>query len=353
MCDRGTMTWHQSLKNPIPNFNLNLTETFPVCRATKTAPKVTWGQVKRLAQQAQQTLENNKAEPTPEYFIAAIFACLTANSFTILLCCFCVLPAGAEPELHSRMRYNIWARLAILANQFSFCLQQAPEMGLLGTCLVPVCTAPGNAANAMGMLNFMNATEIQYSSMSLWGQATYVKPASALSLFTPRVANHANLTCVRMVNCTRHKSPKGCLRVGTPGWNCTHFQNVSSNYGHILLPEGWFFTCGQRTFNYIPANISEAQCCLSRLTLILPTRSVLTGSQINETRTRRRRSSTPMRSECNANVSLFSRAEYISLAVSLVGLPALGVANHQQLSRLACALVKNINYTFAALALLN
>lgn len=80
---------------------------------------------------------------------------------------------------------------------------------------------------------------------------------------------------------------------------------------------------------------------------------MLTDSRTNETRTRRRRSSITMRPECNAHVSLFSQAEYVSLAVSLVGLPALGVANHQQLSRLACALAKNINYTSAALALLN
>lgn len=58
-------------------------------------------------------------------------------------------------------------------------------------------------------------------------------------------------------------------------------------------------------------------------------------------------------SDCDSQVSLLTKAEYVSLAVSLVGVPELAVRNSRNLNSLACTLAKGLNSTSHALDVLN
>ncbi|XP_062988008.1 syncytin-A-like [Elgaria multicarinata webbii] len=243
------------------------------------------------------------------------------------------------------MQYNVWIKLAKIVNTTDFCLTDAPDMhGLLSTCLIPICKAPGSLGNVTGLSKFLNFSEIHYHTMAQCGIATYQLPQDAIQLYTPYVVNHKNNTCARMVNCSIHRPLKGCLSPRPSLWNCSKIENVTSNYGHIILPIGWFFTCGSCTYNYVPANITLAQCCLSRLTVFLPPRPTKSTRQKRETET--------MNAVCDGNVTVLSPAEYISLAMSLVGVPGLAVGNAKQLGHLACLLAKTINSTSIAIGLL-
>lgn len=122
------------------------------------------------------------------------------------------------------------------------------------------------------------------------------------------------------------------------------------NNAHIPLPSGWFFTCGRYTFNYIPANMSHGtRCCLSRLTIFLPSSDVLKHMPAQ----RMHKRSIPLSEDCDDSVNLLSKAEYNALTFSLVGIPALAVGAYKEVMKLACAMVKNINYTSTAISMLN
>ncbi|XP_074981465.1 uncharacterized protein LOC142071070 [Caretta caretta] len=359
VCDRhlNNMAWHQGLSNPIPEFQLTLEETALPTESTTTGRKrrrrsvpnrpLTWGAVKALVAAAQQRLAADQQPETPETLFVAILAQITANS-VMIVCLLCLLfPVGvgseALPPLRARMTYNIWERLASIANVTHFCLSNSVAAGdLLGTCLIPVCHHPEEMENKTLFSAYANLSS-QYSSMANWGPANYTLPHTAISLHTPYPAGAHNVTCARVVNCTSTKVPLGCRKISQPLLNCSHAVNVSYNYGHIILPSGWFFTCGSRTFNYIPANLSDGTlCCLSRMTLILP----FAGQK-------RSKRSVPLSDDCIADVELFSRAEYTALAASIVGVPALAMYSARTLNNLTCFAAKAINTTSQAIALLN
>ncbi|XP_067324712.1 endogenous retrovirus group K3 member 1 [Anolis sagrei] len=346
------MAWHQGLQNPIPEFALQITDT-PMARKRgkgKNDP-VTWGMIKSLAQQAEGLLEKTNQPKTPENFLMATFSCLKANSITVLMLCVIFMLMGAPTQamdLDGRLQYNLWVQLANITDQVDFCLAETPDIhGLLSTCLIPVCKDPRDIGDITGMADFEDikgkAPTIKYSSMVRWGTPTHRLPANAIQLYTPHVAHAPNITCAKMVNCSRHKPPRGCLKPGQGKWTCSQTQVVTSNYLHIPLPPGWFFTCGARTFNYIPANISETTCCLSRLVSILPTKDQITS---------REKRGVTLDDSCDSDINLLNQAEYISLAVSLVGVPALAVINHRTLAKTACSLAKVINHTSSAIGLL-
>ncbi|CAM4312205.1 unnamed protein product, partial [Lepidochelys kempii] len=315
VCDRhlNNTAWHQGLSNPMPEVQLTLEETALPPESTTTGRKrrrrsvpnqpVTWGT--RLLR----------------------------------------LWVGSEalPPLRARMTYNIWERLASIANVTHFSLSNSVAAGdLLGTCLIPVCHHPEEMENKTLFSAYANLSS-QYSSMANWGPANYTLPRTAISLHTPYPAGAHNVTCARVVNCTSTKVPLGCRKISQPLLNCSHAVNVSYNYGHIILPSGWFFICGSRTFNYIPANLSDGTlCCLSRMTLMLP----FAGQN-------RSKRSVPLSDDCIADVELFSRAEYTALAASIVGVPALAMYSARTLNNLACFAAKAINTTSQAIALLN
>ncbi|XP_048699578.1 uncharacterized protein LOC125633812 isoform X3 [Caretta caretta] len=359
VCDRhlNNMAWHQGLSNPIPEFQLTLEETALPPESTTTGRKrrrrsvpnrpVTWGAVKALVAAAQRRLAADQQPETPETLFVAILAQITANS-VMIVCLLCLLfPVGvgsdALPPLRARMTYNIWERLASIANVTHFCLSNSvAARDLLGTCLIPVCHHPEEMENKTLFSAYANLSS-QYSSMANWGPANYTLPRTAISLHTPYPAGAHNVTCARIVNCTSTKVPLGCRKISQPLLNCSHAVNVSYNYGHIILPSGWFFTCGSRTFNYIPANLSDGTlCCLSRMTLILP----FAGQN-------RSKRSVPLLDDCIADVELFSCAEYTALAASIVGVPALATYSARTLNNLACFAAKAINTTSQAIALLN
>lgn len=91
-------------------------------------------------------------------------------------------------------------------------------------------------------------------------------------------------------------------------------------------------------------------CCLSRLTIFLPTSLDL----LQEHPTHRYvKWESTLSEDCDDSVHLISEAEYNALTFSLVGIPALAVGAYRGTMKLAYTLMKNINYTSNAIALLN
>nr|ATY46613.1 envelope protein Mab3 [Mabuya sp. NRPS-2014] len=269
----------------------------------------------------------------------------------LVLMCSSVITVSenpVDPPLATRLSYNIWTHLAQITNVSTFCLARHTDAQLLlSTCLIPVCTAP----------EFLRTHTIfkhitikhKYHTYPSWGTPTYQLPADATSFYTPLVANHANNTCVRMTGCQERKPAEGCLDPGMPQWNCTVTESVVSSTARVPLPAGWFFTCGAQTFNYIPDNLADVICCLSRLTVYLPQKHTLKRN----TRAHRALRSTALSPDCSSDIHLLSKAEYISLAVSLIGLPGLAIGNAKTISKVACSLAKTINATSTAISALN
>nr|ATY46614.1 envelope protein Mab4 [Mabuya sp. NRPS-2014] len=248
--------------------------------------------------------------------------------------------------LATRFGYNLWMHLAGLTNVTTFCLSQHIDAQLLfSTCLIPVCRAPVHILKDTRYTTVFDKSDITYQSMYGWGKPTYQLPPDAASFYTPQVANHKNNTCVRMTGCSEQKPSTGCLDPGKPLWNCTHAEQVLSSRAHVPLPPGWFFTCGQRTYSYIPGDLIDTTCCISRLTVYLPQKHELQKAH------KRRRST--ITENCDSNINLWSKAEYISLAVSLIGVPGLAAGNTRQLRKVAGSLAKTINATSTAISALN
>lgn len=158
---------------------------------------------------------------------------------------------------------------------------------------------------------------------------------------TPYVASF-NVSCARMVNCTKTNS----VKMGKDNFNCSDYVNISYIYKYTELPDGWFWSCPGFTFNYIPANISHGTpCCLSRMSIILPKKHHLSRSRYWRT--------VQLTNDYNDFVFLLSRSEYFSLAVSLLGVPGLAVRNSRNINSLACSAAKALNSTSQALHLLN
>ena len=74
------------------------------------------------------------------------------------------------------------------------------------------------------------------------------------------------------------------------------------------------------------------------------TKSALINAPVTSVKRQRRKAAT-FDEHCDGNVSVLSQAEYISLVVSLVGVPGLAVANAREIGHLACLLAKTINAT--------
>lgn len=240
---------------------------------------------------------------------------------------------------------NIWMRLARIAGSDNICLQQDLHVGtILSSCLLPVCHPAEELKKLTFFARFPNKI-VTYQDSYNWGTPSYTIPAKEIRLWTPRIAVTENDTCAEIKNCTSK-----CTNLGN-GLHCNKTLSISYGTGHIPLPEGWFFSCGNFTFNYIPANMSDGtHCCLSRLTVFLPSPDLLTA---NQTVRSKRHALTTLDESCDASVNLFSKAEVDALTFSLVGVPGLAVGAYKTVVKLACAMVKNINSTSKALSLLN
>ena len=95
----GRMSWYCNLQNRIPEFNPmmaleqdQMTACHQKCPAwpEHTQPRVTWGMIKTLSDDAKRTLNQQQISETPKIFLAAIISQLNANSM-MLLCCVLIL----------------------------------------------------------------------------------------------------------------------------------------------------------------------------------------------------------------------------------------------------------------------
>nr|XP_021528214.1 uncharacterized protein LOC105706794 isoform X2 [Aotus nancymaae]XP_021528215.1 uncharacterized protein LOC105706794 isoform X2 [Aotus nancymaae]XP_021528216.1 uncharacterized protein LOC105706794 isoform X2 [Aotus nancymaae] len=241
---------------------------------------------------------------------------------------------------------NFWLSLARVLNVTSFCLEQDHHHHyMLGNCLRPVCKPAKDIKEMTFLANFPDKT-ISYDDLANWGKSSYTLPVNYLQLYTPKTIITPNDTCVNFINCTTQcKSIPGTLL-------CNTTQNYPSVKGYVTLPTGWFFTCNSYTYNYIPANVTtNTKCCLSRISVFLPTQDSIVQLKHNSSRTRR---SIPVdQKTCNNQITFLSEAEGAAMIASVISTLFFGPINQRQLQHLGCNMAKALNQTSQALALLN
>lgn len=238
---------------------------------------------------------------------------------------------------------NIWIQLAGSLNLSEFCLSADVNFHyMLGSCLVPVCT-PLESLRPYTLFKDIPGKNLTYADSYNWGSATCRRPKNAVKLYSPKVIMSNKTECAVYRNCTTK-----CLQVKRlENMSCRVEQEIMYSNCHVSLPMGWFYTCERETFNYIPANLSDTRCCLSRLAVILPDRTDLIVPN------RIRRWSPYTAPGCNDDVGLLTDAEVLVMIGSFVALPSIGVHAEAAVRRLACKVVKGLNATSTALALIN
>ena len=125
------------------------------------------------------------------------------------------------------------------------------------------------------------------------------------------------------VNCPSHKSPKMFYLLTKQSQNCTTCKNVTSNYKHIPLHIRQFYTCNNRTFNYILQCIYTAYVSISIYCL-----NIKSCCYIHEKTTKK---------NCNmfidnvTNVPTLSRIKLnIAVSTSLDGVPRLAICKKKK-----------------------
>ena len=269
-----------------------------------------------------------------------------------------------------KTKENLWLYLAKTLNLTDFCLQTTlSASNILETCLVAV---PTPVAVWTGLLRSQwNDTDLEDHDVK-YG---YVNPYHAcydcptyenlqsnmIEVITGLVTAAEicyNFTCdeTLLPPCIQAKmqnkiKPNICDRdlgnckkiISGKNMQCNITKTVPSLDKHVPLPAGWVLACGNTSYTYIPANITEGPCTIARLTLaMLP---LFPAMQTRHTRD----TSLQLPENCDYNVNLLSRSEYMSLGVSLIGVPGLAIYNHRTISKLACYMVKQINVTSAIL----
>lgn len=269
---------------------------------------------------------------------------------------------------------NLWEQLATkVVNTSTFCLQSGKSVtDVFTSCLVGVPTPLDTLRN----YTFQYSTKLPDGNTISWEisneacpQETVLLPTGETLCWSSHLStsysniNFENLgpnsnqldrkmikvrfgnsfpaeSCVRFVNCTR-----SCrnLSKSVPHLSCNSTSDVNSSLVHTKLPSGWFLLCGRMAYTYIPANSTGGPCSVGRL---VP--NINKPEDQDKQDKRVKRSAHQLDEACESEVTLFSPAE-ISAAAFLA--PGVGVGmSYQTMKRLACALVKNINYTSRALS---
>eukprot|EP00079_Xenopus_tropicalis_P034300 XP_017948071.1 PREDICTED: uncharacterized protein LOC108646211 [Xenopus tropicalis] len=142
--------------------------------------------------------------------------------------------------------------------------------------------------------------------------------------------------------CSRMTSQ--CIIITTT-MSCNHTILAPSLAKHVPMPRGWFCSCRNNSFNYIPANISGGPCALTRLSLAVPT-----AHPRQPTQAQRPNRGTDYEYIPRIARHLMSKSEIIALGFSLVGVPGLTVYQGKQINEIACIIVKSINAASIAIA---
>ncbi|KAE8582764.1 hypothetical protein XENTR_v10020251 [Xenopus tropicalis] len=142
--------------------------------------------------------------------------------------------------------------------------------------------------------------------------------------------------------CSRMTSQ--CINITTT-MSCNHTIPAPSLAKHVPMPRGWFCSCRNKSFNYIPANIYGGPCALTRLSL-----AVHTAHPGRTTQAQRPNRGTDYEYIPRISRHLMSKSEIIALGFSLVEVPGLTVYQGKQINEIACIIVKSINAASIAIA---
>lgn len=102
---------------------------------------------------------------------------------------------------------------------------------------------------------------------------------------------------------------------------CNHTETIPFAYSHIKLPLGWLILYGMKAYSYLPTNAAGGPCTLGWLTVFMPSLE--------------RRELQILTSNCDSKTTLITEMEYVALALSLVGVPAL-VSNARNIDSGMC-----------------
>lgn len=258
--------------------------------------------------------------------------------FTAVFLYFKCISGFMEPKLFPE-KGNVWEYLAKeVLNTTDFCLAGGRSVkDILTTCLMGVAVAPKTITNNTRFRE--HPLTASYYNIFRWGASTYIKDNSMYTLQVAAVTQAA--TCFTLIGCHTPRI-SSCYNLTNTELACNSTIAITFSYGYIKLPTGWFLLCGLKAYSYLPANSTGGPCTLGRLTMLMPS-----------LQRRQRRSFQTLPPDCDSKTSLLTKAEYIALAVSLVGVPGLAARNSRSINSLACTLAKSLNTTSHALDALN
>ncbi|CAI5790514.1 Hypothetical predicted protein [Podarcis lilfordi] len=147
-----------------------------------------------------------------------------------------------HPPIPWRGDRPFWIRYrSSTANYGSPRLQRPAPPGLvsigeiLGSCLIPVCHDPFEIQNDTWFFSSLPKNDslrtLGYSGYYVWGNQVRRRPSLAIDLLTPYMASF-NVTCTRMVNCTK----TNCVKMATDNFHCSDYVNISYVYKYTELP---------------------------------------------------------------------------------------------------------------------
>ncbi|XP_031749370.1 uncharacterized protein LOC116407680 [Xenopus tropicalis] len=181
---------------------------------------------------------------------------------------------------------NLWEYMArIVLNTSYRCLKDVTSATeLIETCFVAVATP---TIVLTDIFHAKNDSEVQDSDIethvSVYAYVTDQNATRRMRKNFASIVTHNvtasdicyNMTCnvsdipvCIQARLTKSTDPhQVCSRM----MSCNHTILAPSLAKHVPMPRGWFCSCRNNSFNYIPANISGGPCALTRLSLAVHT----------------------------------------------------------------------------------
>ncbi|XP_073506737.1 uncharacterized protein [Phyllobates terribilis] len=275
-----------------------------------------------------------------------------------------------------KIKQNLWSYLAQLTNMSHFCMvKTATATNVLETCMVVIPTLLRLWTKLIW--GFIQDEEVEegdvlqnytynpyYACINCTGEDFITE--DMITIKTQHIASAERcyqMTCDqnKIGKCQHMKierktgnneiniicssrTGKDCKKIRSgKNMKCNNTVTSPSYIQHVKLPKGWMFSCGNITFNYIPANKTGGPCVISRLGLMMY--PLFPSHKIK----RSKRGFSHLSENCNYNVNLLTESEILGIYLTMVGSPVITAYAAHSVGRLSCLVARSINITSRAL----
>ncbi|XP_074389739.1 uncharacterized protein LOC141727276 [Zonotrichia albicollis] len=283
---------------------------------------------------------------------------------TVLMTCGFLLPP-AEPWVIPQPKINVWRALAQSLGQDSICLDTGAAEDPMSSCLVGIPFSPGEFPPA-----FQSAFSpvLAQSLTFLPGFEPSNAWRSGVARLSPAPSEPTELHLLGSANssiCFQFEYSYAPIYEGSEVVRQTKKQYQASQWCRAVLkimgptstkrtpyalPRGVFLICGDRAWAGIPSGLIGGPCTFGRLTLFTPNITQIINwkrNNITSELARSKRDLKDLTEDCDGKVTHWSHSKSVAFTILL---PWLSVAKSLgELGRLECWVVKQANYTSAAL----